>query len=217
MSIKSVENTFDKSSQSQKTSAINTSVHPCQKSLSSETNNTQKTSSKRHHPNSLSLQSGILSNNSTTFKTDFKSNPHQDFVVNSPVPGQSPTSELKKPVESIISQTSGEKQNRAETESEGVNYKVTDSLEKIFRNERGSRGNRGSKKILMIGEKRMTSEASSSESRERDLVKFNKNPLMMKPKENSSREVGVKKIKTNLNEEMGKKYAEKLDLGKVWN
>lgn len=112
-------------------------------------------------------------------------------------------------MDSIISQTSGDKNK--ETESEGA-YKVTDSLEKMFRQERKDRK---SKRILMIGEKRMTSEASSSESRERDLVKFNKGPLMLKSKENGNKEPVVKGSKPSLNEEMGKKYAEKLDLGKV--
>ena len=150
--------------------------------------------------------------NGSTYKGDFKSNPNTDFVVNSPIPNQSPTSELKKPVDSIISLISGGKHRKAETENSDAPYKVTDSLEKIFKNDRVDRK---SKKILMIGEKRMTSEASSSESRERDLVKFNKGPLMLKVKENSYKGNPPKKAKNNLNEEMGKKYAEKLDLGKV--
>lgn len=202
MSIKSVENAFDKSVQSQKVGGMTNSVNPCQKSISSETN---QTTSKRHHPNSLSLQSGILSNGST-----FKSNPNPDFVVNSPIPGQSPTSELKKPVDSIISPKSGEKGQKDDSNTSDITYKVTDSLEKIFKHDRADRK---SKKILMIGEKRMTSEASSSESRERDLVKFNKGPLLLKNKE-SVKDQSEKK-KSTLNEDLAKKYAEKLDLGKV--
>jgi hypothetical protein len=62
----------------------------------------------------------------------------------------------------------------------------------------------------------MTSEASSSNSRERDLVKFNKGPLMLKTKQvKTDNTEEDKKVRTNLNEEIGKKCAEKLDLQNV--
>lgn len=99
-----------------------------------------------------------------------------------------------------------------DAESVNVSYKVTDSLEKMFTTERNTRR---SKKILMIGEKRMTSDVSSSESRERDIVKFNKMPLLLKTKENKDGNYSTIIKSGNINKDFAKKYAGKLDIGKV--
>jgi hypothetical protein len=75
---------------------------------------------------------------------------------------------------------------------------------------------RKSKKIMMIGEKRVTSEFSSSRSRERELVKKNKNPLFMKNKEGSGGKNSARKGKGgSINKELAKKYAGKFEMGKV--
>jgi len=68
----------------------------------------------------------------------------------------------------------------------------------------------------MIGEKRVTSEFSSSRSREREIVKKNKNPLFMKNKEIKERN-SARKIKGgNINKDFVKKYtAGALEVGKV--
>lgn len=89
---------------------------------------------------------------------------------------------------------------------------VRESLDKLLMNQ--ITDERKSKKILMIGEKRVTSEFSSSRSRERELVKKNKNPLFMKNKE--SRGNSARKLKgNNINKELAKKYAGKFEMGKV--
>lgn len=61
-------------------------------------------------------------------------------------------------------------------EAEG-GKKVSDSIDTLFHEERSSRL---SKKIFKIGEKRITSDVSSSESRERELVNKSRNPLILK-------------------------------------
>ena len=125
-------------------------------------------------------------------------------------------------MKSVISETSQEANNEAESEScENHKYekvevensaKVTDSMDKIFKTERNSRQK---KKILMIGGKRMASDVSSSESREREIVKLNKNPLLLKNKELKDRNSAMKLKDTNINKELARKYANKLDIGKV--
>lgn len=95
----------------------------------------------------------------------------------------------------------------------GKNTKVSDSLDKLFQEKRTARQ---SKKILMIGQKRMTSDVDSSESRERDLVRpTNKNPLLLKSKENNERQSARKTKGNNMNKELDRKYTGKLDRGKV--
>lgn len=229
LSFKSVEQAFDKSSNSYKASVISNYNSTVKKSHLTEA---PESVSKRHHPNSLSVQSGILSHASAKNCMEFKSrndgeypkiplfilyiDSKRGYTVNSPLPTQSPHSDPKHGIQSVISENSEEAKLDGESDNfekaEPQTAKVTDSMDKIFKQERT---NRQSKKILMIGEKRMTSEISSSESRERELVKRNRNPLMLKNKECKERN-SARKIKgSNINKELAKKYANKLELGKV--
>ena len=71
LSFKSVEQAFDKSNTSYKASVISNCNNTGKKSLMTEGN---ELISKRHHPNALSVQSGILSNASSSKNgMDFKS------------------------------------------------------------------------------------------------------------------------------------------------
>lgn len=138
-----------------------------------------------------------------------------DITINSPIPGQSPSSELKKPCASIMSYNSALPSNLEDNEAMDMELmpKVTDSMDRIFSSQ--ERSARQNKKILMIGEKRMISDVSSSESRERDLVKRNKVPLLLKPKEATERKSARKINSNNINKDLAKKYAGKIDIGKV--
>lgn len=123
------------------------------------------------------------------------------FGVNSPLPGQSPTSDYKKPLDPVLSQHSRESENFKE---ESKKYgKVTDSMDKIFSQDQ--RTVRQSKKFLI-------SDISSSNSRERDRRTLSKAPILLKGKSN---EKNQDKSMHNINKELAKKYAGKLDLGKV--
>ena len=86
--------------------------------------------------------------------------------------------------------------------------KDRESLDKLFINQ--TTDNRKNK-ILMIGEKRVTSDFSSSRSHEREIVQKNKNPLLMLNK-NSARKVNKN---NTISKELAKKYAGKFELGKV--
>ena len=137
--------------------------------------------------------------------------------MNSPLPPQSPKSDPNHCFQSVISENSQEMKNDGESEDyERVEIerttKVTDSMDQIFNQERSARQN---KKILMIGEKRMISDVSSSESRERELVKKAKNPLLLKQKELKDRNSARKIASGNINKELAKKYAGKLEICKV--
>ena len=121
------------------------------------------------------------------------------FRVNSPIPGQSPISDLKKPLDPVLSQYSKES-GHEEIKKQG---KVADSMDKIFNQEQ--RTVRQNKKFLI-------SDISSSNSRERDRIRSTKAPIMLKGKSN---EKSGDKNMHNINKELAKKYAGKLDLGKV--
>ena len=148
---------------------------------------------KRHHPNALSVQSGILDSSSPKDCVRDKSR------------NQSPLSnDNKNMAQSAISENS-----QGEKEEEGGKHKVSDSIDKIFKDR--------NRKIFTIGEKRVASGASSEESRERELVK-GKGPVMLKGKEEDGgkeKDNGRKVKGGNINKELAKKYANKLEIGKV--
>jgi dihydrofolate reductase len=115
----------------------------------------------------------------------------------------------------VISENAEEATNEADSQNYDKvesSTKVTDSIDKIFKVGRTSRQK---KKILMIGGKKITSDVSSSESREREIVKLNRNPLMLKTKESKDVNSARKSKGQNTNKELAKKYANKFDLGKV--
>ena len=58
--------------------------------------------------------------------------------------------------------------------------KVSESVDKLLKDNTTTRQGR---KILMIGEKRVTGKVSYSSSRERELIKFYKNPALIKSKD----------------------------------
>jgi hypothetical protein len=120
-------------------------------------------------------------------------------------------------IQSVISENSQEMKYDGESDTyEKVQIehttKVSESVDKLLKDNATARQGR---KILMIGEKRITSEVSSSSSRERELIKFYKNPALIKSKDANEKN-SAKKIKNNnINKELAKKYANKFDLGKV--
>lgn len=202
LSFKSVEQAFDKSSNSYKASIISQYNNTNKKSPSSDLN---ELTSARHKPNALSIQSGILSNaSSSKNNAEFKSR------------NQSPLSNPNM-IQSVISENSQEMKYDGESDTyEKVQIehttKVSESVDKLLKDNATARQGR---KILMIGEKRITSEVSSSSSRERELIKFYKNPTLIKSKDTNEKN-SAKKIKNNnINKELAKKYANKLDMGKV--
>jgi hypothetical protein len=138
-----------------------------------------------------------------------------DVTINSPIPGQSPSSEFKKPLESIMSYNSALPSYLEDSEAMDMEPipKVTDSMDKIFSTQ--ERSARHNKKKLMIGDKKITSDVSSSDSRERELAKRNKVPLLLKAKDNKERNSARKITSNNINKELAKKYAGKIDIGKV--
>lgn len=113
----------------------------------------------RHKPNALSVQSGLLSNNSPNNHMDLKSR------------NQSPLSNPNV-IQSVISENSQEIRNDSDDlpNQAAKPKKVSDSVDKLFKNISGDRQDR---KILMIGGKRVHG-GSSSSSRERELVRLYK-------------------------------------------
>lgn len=200
--------------------------------------------SKRHQSNASSMQSGILSNASSKNGIDFKSrNQSNSLWVYSPkcfktkfscanffnfyndnnpawIASRAQSPDLNyKPMPSIVSENSKEELNQ-EWESQTYekvevehSKKVSDSLDKLFATKTSD--DRKSKKILMIGEKRITSEFSDSRSREREVFKKNKNTLHIKNKESNDKNSARKSKGTNINKELARKYADKLESGKV--
>ena len=201
LSFKCVEQAFDKSSNSYKASIISQYNNTNKKSPSSDVN---ELTSARHKSNALSVQSGILSNASSS-----KNNEHMSR-------NQSPLSNPNM-IQSVISENSQEMKYERDSDTyEKVQIehttKVSESVDKLMKDNATARQGR---KIFMFGEKRITSEVSSSSSRERELIKFYKNPNILKNKDTNEKN-SAKKIKNNnINKELAKKYAEKIDIGKV--
>ena len=202
LSYKSVEQAFDKSSNSYKASIISQYNNADKKSPSSDIN---ELTSGRHKPNALSVQSGILSNVSASKnKDDFKSR------------NQSPLSNPNI-IQSVISENSQEMKYDGESDTyEKVQIehttKVSESVDKLLKDNATARQGR---KILMIGEKKVTGEVSSSSSRERELIKFYKNPALIKSKDINDKNSEMKLTHNNINKELVEKYANKFDIGKV--
>ena len=120
-------------------------------------------------------------------------------------------------MQSIISENSQEVQNDCDSETfEKVQIErtgeVADSIDNLFKEDRTSRQ---SKKIFTIGEKRITSEVSSSGSRERELVKKTKNALFLKNKELKDKNSARKSKNATMVHNFNKKYSGKLEKGKV--
>lgn len=202
LSYKSVEQAFDKSSNSYKASIISQWNNLNKKSPTSDGN---ELASSRHKPNTLSVQSGIMSNTSSS-----KNNAELKSRNQSPLSNQNM-------IQSVISENSQEMKNEEDSENfekVEIEYtnKVSESVDKLFKDNETARQRR---KILMVGEKRATGDASSSNSRERELLKFYKNPALIKSNDNAQEKSSAKKLKNNINKEFAKKYANKFEVWKV--
>jgi len=79
LSFKSVEQAFDKSSNSYKASIISNFNNTAKKSINSDAQYCNEPMSNRHQSNTSSIQSGILSNASSRNGIDFKSRNQSKF------------------------------------------------------------------------------------------------------------------------------------------